>query len=144
MLAVLEATSSAIELSPDHMVMTSADTGERLEFVTTSPLEGSTWLLAAVDGRATRRSQTVLRLVDGVASGFSACGDFETEYVTNGVLVRFIEVPGVPDGCSSTPTERRFRSALRRARFADLTRPVLRLIDASGSTVARFSDPSGP
>ena len=52
MLAVLDATSLRVALTPDQLVLTSSDSGDSLALRPARPLEGSTWLLTNVPGTA--------------------------------------------------------------------------------------------
>ena len=46
MVAVLDATAIWVELPADRLILTSADTDDRLELVSQTPLEGTTWWLS--------------------------------------------------------------------------------------------------
>ena len=93
-LAVLESSVVSLDLPPDRLVLTSADTGERLEFVTSTPLEGSTWLLAAIPGRSDTETPVTLRLEGGIVTGEGPCGPYRGRYATDGIFIRFHEVSG--------------------------------------------------
>ena len=118
--------------------------GDRLDFANSSLLEGSTWLLERLPGRGSPRREVTLRLVDGIASGEGLCGSYAGTDESNGVIIRFSGLAGVDGSCPDAKAARRYLSALRRARFADLTRPSLRFLDKSGDMVVRFRDPGGP
>ncbi|MFV2062546.1 MAG: META domain-containing protein [Chloroflexota bacterium] len=145
MMAVLDATSLSIELPPDRLLLTSADSDERLEFSSSAPLEGSTWILRQLPGKPDPDEAVTMRLIDSALSGEGPCGSYSGRYETNGVLLSFTDLVGAGSGdCDEARSERRLLAALRRTVLADKFTPGLRLIDAFGRTVARFERPAGP
>ena len=145
MMSVLDATVLLIDLPPDRLALTSGESGERLEFVSSTPLEGSTWLLVRIPGKPDPEGVVTLRLFDGRLSGEGPCGPYSGRYQTNGLLISISDVSGsdVAD-CDQVRRERQLLSALRRAVLVDKSTASLRLIDTFGRTVARFRHPRGP
>ena len=144
-IAVLDATSQTIELPPGRLLLISADSGERLEFVTSTPLEGSTWLLARLPGSSRSDDDITMRLSDGELNGEGPCGAYHGRYETNGVLLSFSELAGGDtDGCGQVRRQRRLLNALRSTVLVDKTTPSLRLLDAFGRVTASFGHPGGP
>jgi heat shock protein HslJ len=145
MMAVLRATSLTLSLPPDQLVLTSSDTGERLGFVSQRPLEGTTWLLRA-RARPDDPGRTVtLMLQDGLASGEGPCGEYGATYVTDGLFITFSAVEAAAaDTCSDPGSERALLAGLRSAVLVERDRSTLRLVDASGRVVLRFTSPTAP
>lgn len=145
MVRVLEASSQMLSLPPDRLVLTSSDTGERLDFVSQRPLEGSTWLLAGGPGIGDPGGEVTLRLSDGVAVGEGPCGAYRGRYATDGVFVTFAGLEGAADDtCDERKSERALLDGLRRAVRLDRDQPGLRLLSAFDEPTLRFSSPAGP
>ena len=143
--AVLDATSISLELPYDRLVLTSADSGERLEFVSQSPLEGSTWIALGKLKGALTESRVTLRLEDGVASGEGPCGSYGASYVSDGVFITFRDVQGArDDGCSDLKAERALLEGLRAAAMIERTPGRLDFANARGERVLRFGRPLAP
>lgn len=145
MLAVLDSTFVSLDLPPDRLVLSSIDTGDRLEFVASAPLEGSTWLLAAIPGRPNADTPVTLRLEAGLVTGEGPCSPYTGRYASDGVFIRFHELSGAGvDDCAEKKRQREFLAALGRAVLLDRNQPQLGLLDARGEAVARFKRPTGP
>ena len=145
MLRVLEATSQTLSLPPDRLVLTSSDTGERLDFVSQRPLEGSTWLLAGGPGITEPGSEVTLSLSDGVVAGEGPCGAYRGRYATDGVFVTFAGLEGgAGDACDDRTSEAALLDGLRRAVRLDREQPGLRLLSVFGEPTLRFSSPAAP
>ena len=145
MVRVLEATSQTLSLPPDRLVLTSSDTGERLDFVSQRPLEGSTWLLAGGPGIPDPGSEVTLRLSDGVVAGEGPCGPYRGRYATDGVFVTFAGLEGAADDtCDDRKSERALLDGLRHAVRLDRDQPGLRLLSAFDEPTLRFSSPAAP
>lgn len=145
MLAVLDATALLLELPPDRLILTSADTGDWLELASSAPLEGSTWILARVAGRPAPDDTVTLRLDDGILGGEGPCGPYEGRYATDGRFITFSELGGAGDAdCPERRLEGAMLSALRNAVVIDRTRSQLRFVDAAGQVRAAFTRPGGP
>ncbi len=146
MTAVLGATAIRLDLPADRLVLTSTDTDERLEFVSQTPVEGTTWWLerTAADGSIGGQRIT-LRLADGVASGEGPCGPYAAAYVTDGIFVTFAEARGARDeDCSELRTERALISGLRRSVVIERGTDRLAFLDAQGNQALSFARPFGP
>lgn len=145
MVAVLDATALWAELSPDHLSLTSLDTGDSLELVSTSPLEGSTWLLAKFPVAGEPTENVALWLDDGRVSGEGPCGSISATYATDGYFLTFSDVAGEADKeCPAATAERALLAAMRTVVRLDRDQPQLRMLDAFGAVVLRFKAPSGP
>jgi heat shock protein HslJ len=144
LLSILDATAMTLELPPGRLALTSADGGDRLDFTNSHPLEDNTWLLARLPDGSAARGEVTLRLDDGIVSGEGPCGSYSGRYETNGVLIRIGGLASVDGACPDVEAARRYLSALRRTRFADLTQPTLRLRDRFGATTVRFRGPGRP
>ena len=146
MTAVLEATAIELELPADRLVLTSVDTAERLEFVSQTPVEGTTWWLerTAADG-STGGQRITLRLEDGLATGDGPCGPFAADYVTDGAFITFTGARGARDeDCSELRTEQALISGLRRSVVIERGADRLAFLDASGGETLAFARPLGP
>jgi heat shock protein HslJ len=141
-ISVIDATSSALSLPPDRLVITSADSGDALEFVSASTLEGSTWLLSSLAKGKKPDDTVTLRLEDGTARGEGPCGPYSGSYTTDGLFITFTELTGAGDmDCAERAQERVLLNAMRRAVRLDRTDGDLTLLDASGARTARFTSP---
>jgi heat shock protein HslJ len=146
MTAVLDAAAMRIDLPPDRLVLTSADTEDRLEFVSQVPLEGTTWWLSstAADG-GTGGERYTIRLEGGTLSGEGPCGAYSAEYVTDGAFITFTEAKGTRDAdCSELRTEQALISGLRRAVVVERRVGRLDFRDARGNTTLTFDRPFAP
>ena len=146
MVAVLAATAIRLELPADRLVLTSADSAERLEFVSQTPLEGTTWWLRSSAGTGDIDGQRIiLRLEDGVAGGEGPCGPYRARYLTDGVFITFSDVTGAQDdGCAELRTERALVSGLRHTVRAVKGAGILTFVDALGRTTLEFGRPFAP
>ena len=145
MVGVLDATSLTVSLPPDRLVLTSSDTGERLEFVTSVPLEGSTWQLTRLSDADVSGEPITMRLDQGVVTGQGPCGSYSADYVTDGRFITFASPQGAGDDvCERVSSEMALLSALRRAVLLDRDQPQLRMLDARGKVLARFRQPGAP
>ena len=146
MTAVLDATAISIDLPADRLILTSADTQERLEFVSQTPLEGTTWWLSfeAIGGNIGDQRIT-LRLEDGTVSGEGPCGAYSANYVTDGAFITFTEAKGARDAdCSELRTEQALISGLRRSVRIERDVERLSFVDAFGNTRLAFDRPFAP
>jgi heat shock protein HslJ len=145
MLSVLGTAALHLSLPPDRLVLTDPVSGDQLDLVTSTPLEGSTWLLAEIPGVGLRRGPVTLRLDGGLLSGEGPCGPYQGRYATDGRLIRFKELQGAGiERCTAREAQRKLLVALERAVVLDRDQPQLRLLDAAGTLVARFRRPPGP
>jgi heat shock protein HslJ len=145
MLSVLGTAELRLSLPPDRLVLRDPVTGDGLDLVTSTPLEGSTWLLAEIPGLGPVRGPVTLRLQDGLLSGEGPCGPYQGRYTTDGRLIRFQELRGAGiQRCTDREAQRKLLLALGRAVVLDRDQPQLRLRDAAGMLVARFRRPPGP
>jgi heat shock protein HslJ len=143
--AVLDATSLSLELPYDRLRLTSADSGEELEFVSQTPLEGSTWIVDGRIGGTRTDARVTLRLEDGAASGEGPCGAYGASYATDGVFITFRDVQGARDeDCSESKAEKALLDALRGAVTVARTPDRLDLLDARAVKVLRFGRPFAP
>ncbi len=142
--AVLDATALRVELRPDHLRLTSADSGDTLEYVSTQPLEGSTWVLAK--SRATGSGTPVALWFDGgTAGGEGPCGPISGSYVSDGLFLTFADISGAGDvDCAAAEAEKNILAALRATVLLDRDQAQLRFLDARGRVVARLKAPTGP
>lgn len=146
MIAVLDATAIRVELPADRLTLTSADTDDRLEFVSQTPLEGTTWWLSdtAAEG-GTRNERITLRLEDGNASGEGPCGPFSATYLTDGYFITFTDAQGARDGdCTELRTEQALISGLRRSVRIERGLGTLEFADALGMRQLSFDRPFAP
>lgn len=145
MVAVLDATALRAELSPDHLTLTSLDTGDSLELMSTSPLEGSTWVLAKFPVAGEPTENVALWLDDGRVSGEGPCGSISASYATDGYFLTFSEVAGEADEeCPAAAAEKALLAAMRTVVRLDRDQPQLRMLDAFGAIVLRFKAPRRP
>jgi heat shock protein HslJ len=145
MLSVLDATSSWLALEPNLLRVSSAEADDSLTFVSSRPLEGSTWLVARIPGVTGLGGEVTLRLEDGTATGQGPCGPYAAAYVSDGLFITFREVVGPADeACAAVAAERAWFAALRQTVRLDQDQPQLRLVDARGDVTARLKAPSGP
>ena len=145
MVSVLDATSLTISLPPDHLTLTSADNGDSLEFVSSRPLEGSTWLLATGPWFRGGANAVTLWLNDGALTGEGPCGSYSGRYVTDGLFITFADVMGAGDDeCMDPQAERMLLAALRSTVILDRDQPQLRMRDARGGMTAAFMPPGRP
>jgi heat shock protein HslJ len=143
MVAVLESPSITLDLPLDGLTLVSPDTGDRLEFVSAAPLEGTTWLLAGMPGRRDGQGTTTLRLEGGRLDGEGPCGPFAGRYVTEGVFLTLDDISaGDLTGCTRKVEHRALLDALRAAVMVERDDRGLRLLGARGQLVAAFS-PAG-
>lgn len=146
MVAVLDATAIRVELPADRLVLTSTDTQDRLELVSQTPLEGTTWWLGrtAAEG-GTRDERITLRLENGVASGEGPCGPYTASYVTDGAFITFTDVVGSrDDSCSERRSEQALISGLRRSVTIERGLDRLAFADALGLSQLEFGRPFAP
>jgi heat shock protein HslJ len=144
-LSVLRAPSVSLSLAPDRLVLTATDSGDSLSFVTSTPLEGSTWLLGSIPGKPRPKSPVTLHLEDGLVSGEGPCGPYTGTYATDGLFVAIGDLQGAGDAdCPRRERQRELFSALERAVLLERDRPVLDMLDAQGDLVARFKRPGAP
>ncbi len=142
-MAVLESPSLTVDLPLDRLVLESASSGDRLEFVSSTPLEGTTWLLSGLTGIATGADTVTLRLAGGLLSGEGPCGPFSGRYVADGVFLSTADVhPAGITGCAREAAHRALLDALRQWAMLDRDGPDLRLLDARGGLLATFA-PAG-
>ena len=143
--SVLDATSLTLSLPPDHLTLTSADNGDSLDFVSSRPLEGSTWLLATGPWFRPGADAVTLWLNDDALTGEGPCGSYSGRYVTDGLFISFTDVMGSGDDqCVDPQAERMLLAALRSTVILDRDHPQLRMRDARGGATAAFMPPSGP
>lgn len=143
--SVLDATALMLSLPPDHLTLTSVDTGDTLQFVSQRPLEGSTWLLEPGPRTANPGGAVTLRLDGGSATGEGPCGPYRAGYVTDGFFITFFDIEGSGDDiCAEVKSERALLSSLRSAVRLDRDQPQLRMLDAFGLVTVRLAQPSGP
>lgn len=145
MLALLGSSAVQLDLPPDRLVLTSSETGDRLDFVTSTPLEGSTWLLSAVRGQADADTPVTLRLEGGLVTGEGPCSSYSGSYVSDGIFISISDLHHARAmDCPARTQQRALLQALERALLLDRDQPQLRLLDPAGSVVARFKRPTGP
>lgn len=143
--AVLEATAVRLDLPADRLTLTSTDTGERLEFVSQVPLEGTTWWLEGSIGGARPAERITLRLEDGQATGEGPCGAYRGSYATDGVFITFSDVVGAgEEECEGARVERAIIGALRRTAVVDRTSEGLTFRTARGNRTLTFGRPFAP
>lgn len=143
---VLGSAAIRVELPADRLVLTSTDTGNRLEFVSQTPLEGTTWWLSrtAVEG-GVREARVTLRLQDGLATGEGPCGPFSASYVTDGLFITFADARGARDeSCSERRSEQALIAGLRRSVRVERDRDRLAFVDALGASQLEFGRPFAP
>jgi heat shock protein HslJ len=142
--AVLHSEGLRLDLPPDRLVLASADGDGILEYVTSAPLEGSTWQLVRLPGSRPLDAPVTLRLANGTATGEGPCGAYAARYATDGVFIGFADAAAPSSGpCPGRHVERRLLDALRRTVVVDRSAPGLRLNDALGRTLATFERPVG-
>jgi len=144
-LSVFEATAIELALPADRLILTSADTGDVLEYRARPALEGATWILAPPPATTGEDEIVTIRLEDGVATGYGPCGPYSAAYATDGLFITFSDVVGAGvASCTRAAEERKLLAALRQAvrvdRDSDRNRSVTRLVlrDARGGRVAVF------
>ncbi len=145
MLSVLGATSLELSLPAEGMILTSADTGASLAFVSQRPLEDSTWLIDPAALGVDPGTTITLRLSGGTAAGEGPCGPYGASYVTDGYFITFHDPVGSgANDCSAATSERRLLDRLRQAVMLDRDQPQLRLRDAFGRTKLRLTSATAP
>ena len=142
-MAVLGSPSLTLDLPLDRLVLRSASSGDRLEFVSSTPLEGTTWLLSELADIAVGADTVTLRLEGGLLSGEGPCGPFSGRYVADGVFLTTADIQpaGVTD-CTRKAEHRALLDALRQWAMLERDGPDLRLLDARGGLLATFA-PAG-
>jgi len=141
--AVLESPSITLDLPLDGLTLVSPDTGDRLEFLSAAPLEGTTWLLAGMPGSRGSQDTVTLRLEGGMLDGEGPCGSFGGHYVAEGVFLTMDDISAADlTGCTRKAEHRALLDALRAAVMVERDDPGLRLLGARGQLVAAFS-PAG-
>jgi heat shock protein HslJ len=144
MTALLDATSVQLDLPYDRLILTSADSGERLELVSQARLEGSTWLLQPPAG-IEADARVTLRLEDGSVSGEGPCGAYTGEYAADGAFITFRNLQGARDqSCSALRQEKLLLEGLRATVSHRRTPDELRLLDARAVDTLSFAQPSAP
>lgn len=144
-LDVLNATSLAVQLPPDRLLVTSSEDGDVLELVSARPLEGTTWLLRKISKAATPAGTVTMRLRDGRVSGEGPCGSYAGDYSSDGIFITLTGLAAIDDGdCGARPAQRRFFEALAPAVLLDRSKGGLRLLDAAGKELARFDAAGTP
>jgi heat shock protein HslJ len=143
--AILESPSLTLDLSLDRLILVSPDTGERLEFLSSTPLEGTTWLLAGIPGRRVSEDTVTLRLEGGMIDGEGPCGPFVGRYVTEGVFLTVDDLSADDvTGCTRRTEHRALLDALRAAVMVERDDPGLRFLDARVQLLAAFSPAGAP
>ena len=143
--AVLDATAIRLDLPADRLILASADTDDRLAFVSQSPLEGTTWWLDRTAFGDTGGERYTLHLDNGSATGEGPCGAYSASYVTDGAFITFGDVKGARDeDCAQSRREQELISSLRRSVRIERGGEELRFRDASGRTSLSFSRPFAP
>jgi heat shock protein HslJ len=143
MIGVLESPSISLALPSDRLILSADDSGDRLELVSATPLQGSTWQLVSLAGAEIAAEPITMRLLDGTVRGAGPCGPYQAIYVTDGQFITFSDFAGTAvDGCPDEATERALLRALGSAVLVDRGRPGLRFRDARGEVLARFA-PAG-
>ncbi len=142
-MTILGSPSLRVDLPADRLVLESATSGDRLEFVSSAPLEGTTWLLAGLAGEEAGADTVTLRLAGGLLSGEGPCSPFSGRYVTDGVFLTTagLEAASVT-GCTRKAEQRALLDALRRWAMLERDGLDLRLLDARGDLLATFA-PAG-
>jgi heat shock protein HslJ len=145
MAAVLRSPSVTLALAPDRLTLMATGTDDALELVTSTPLEGSTWLLGSIPGKPRPKTPVTLRLDGGVVNGEGPCGAYTGTYRTDGlfVAIRGLRASAEAD-CPRRERQRELFSALERATLLERDQPVLDMLDAKGQVVARFKRPGAP
>lgn len=141
--AVLENPSLTLDLSLDGLILISPDTGDRLEFLSPAPLEGTTWLLAALPESRGGEDTVTLRLEGGMLDGEGPCGPFVGRYVAEGVFVTLDDISAADaTGCTRQVEHQALLDAFRAAVMVEREDPGLRFLDARGQLLAAFA-PAG-
>jgi heat shock protein HslJ len=141
--AVLESPRLSLDLPPDGLTLVSPDTGDRLEFLSAAPLEGTTWLLAALPGSRGSEDTVTLRLEGGTLDGEGPCGPLAGHYVAEGVFLTLGDLSAAEvTGCTRKVEHRALLDALRAAVMVEREDPGLRFLGARGQLLAAFS-PAG-
>jgi heat shock protein HslJ len=145
MAAVLDATSIILDLPYDRLVLTSSDTGERLELVSQTPLESTTWLVDVDLDRANPNLRPSLRMADGAAVGEGPCGPYTASYVSDGWFITYRNVQGARDDeCAELKAEKVMLDGLRDAVRVDREGNRITLRDAGGSKTLQARAPTAP
>jgi heat shock protein HslJ len=142
-MAILASGSLTLDLPLDRLILVATDTGDRLEFAASTPLEGTTWLLDAIPGSRGSEGTVTLRLDGGTLSGEGPCGPFAGRYVAEGVFLTVADI-SAPDvsACTRKAEQRALLDALRATVLVERQDPGLRLLGARGQLLAAFS-PAG-
>ena len=135
----LESQALLLDLPADRLTLIATDSGDRLEYVASVPLEGTTWQLERAAWRAQAQGHAApcrrRRLEERDPVGRTAAPTRVTDASSRSVTS--------PGGGECVPASR-VRSARtlpdsKAARCSNERRPGLRLLDARGRVVARFS-----
>ena len=141
--AILESPSLTMDLPLDRLILVSDDTGDRLELVASTPLEGTTWLLDALPGSGGSEGTVTLRLDGGALAGEGPCGPFAGRYVAEGVFLSVADISTADvSTCTRQAEHRTLLDALRATVLVERQDPGLRLLGARGQLLATFS-PAG-
>lgn len=154
MVRVLESAALEIDVEPDLLVLTAADTGEMLEFTATAPLVGTTWQLSWLRGTPLPATPVTLRIAADEASGEGPCTAYAAQVVTDGRFITFAS-PRPAAGAGEATATACSSAALGKAQAALLNALVasvlveragaaMQLLDARGRTLARFRPASAP
>jgi hypothetical protein len=142
-MAMLASPSLTLDLPLDRLILVATDTGDRLEFVASTPLEGTTWLLDAIPGSRGSEGTVTLRLDSGTLAGEGPCGPFAGRYVADSVFLTVADISAADvSGCTRKAEHRALLDALRAAVLVERQDPGLRLLGARGQLLAAFS-PAG-
>jgi heat shock protein HslJ len=139
MLGVLQGDAVVLDLPADRLVLTDSSSGDSLDLVSTTPLEGTTWQLSRLPGAGVRGGPVTLRLEGSALSGEGPCGAYSGAYATDGLFLTVRELrAGEAEACRRKGLEARLLAALRRAVLVERERNGIALLDATGRVVARF------
>ena len=145
MVAVLDATSLSLRLPPDQLILVSGDTGDTLEFLSSQPLQETTWLLQEITKAPQSADTVTMWLGNGAVSGEGPCGPYAGRYATEGMFITFTELGGSgASDCQARTPERDLLRALRRSVLLGHVDGDLLLLDAAGKVLVRFSHPGAP
>jgi copper homeostasis protein (lipoprotein) len=112
---------------------------------TNATLENTYWKLTSLGDRPVpvragqQEPYLTLNAETGRMSGWAGCSSVSGRYHANDQSLTFAKVMSMQAPCrSGTELERRFLSALRGVRRANITKQRLELLDARGKSLARF------
>lgn len=137
--SILESDALRVELPADGLVLSDAESGDRLEYASATPLQGTTWQWRDTGRQPAGAGPVTLRLEEGgLVSGEGPCGAYSGTYATDGRFLTLGDLAG-PAECPAAGRQRRLFAGLAATVLVERVGDGFRSLDARGRVVARFS-----